>query len=162
LCFGNRGNGGLLLFAFTKIQIHSLIAKYLHQHTFYSTTKDFKSLMKKEYIGVVFRQNETGRIYGVTFIDYPNRAVLNGSRFGKEFSANIFNDLFNSPNKQIDIPKDSLTQTEQTHQHTNSDSSLSSMFGILEMNPSGNNFDEENFVREHRKKKPQKKRGRGI
>ncbi len=33
-------------------------------------------------------------IYGVTFIDHENRTVLNGSRLGKDFSANVFNDLF--------------------------------------------------------------------
>ena len=41
-----------------------------------------------------FRQNDTGRIYGVTFIDHENRTVLNGSRLGKGLSANVFNDLF--------------------------------------------------------------------
>ena len=46
-------------------------------------------------IGVVFRENERGRIYGVTFIDHDRREVFNGSRMGKEFSANVFNDYFN-------------------------------------------------------------------
>lgn len=45
-------------------------------------------------IGVVFRENERGRIYGVTFIDHDRREVFNGSRMGKEFSANVFNDYF--------------------------------------------------------------------
>ena len=31
-----------------------------------------------------FRENEEGRIYGVTFIDHRNREVYNGSRLGKE------------------------------------------------------------------------------
>ncbi len=35
-----------------------------------------------------------GRIYGVTFIDHNRREVFNGSRMGKEFSANIYNELF--------------------------------------------------------------------
>ena len=34
-------------------------------------------------IGVVFRENEQGRIYGVTFIDHDRREVFNGSRMGK-------------------------------------------------------------------------------
>jgi len=45
-------------------------------------------------IDMVFRRNEQGRIYGVTFIDHNRREVYNGSRLGKEFSANTFNDLF--------------------------------------------------------------------
>ena len=36
-----------------------------------------------------FRENEDGRIYGVTFIDHGNRTVLNGSRLGKEFHITI-------------------------------------------------------------------------
>jgi hypothetical protein len=140
-------------------KLRPLIVKAIREA---NSMNDFRSLLKKENIGVIFRENEAGRIYGVTFINYPNRTVLNGSRLGKEFSANVFNDLFNSPNKQVDIPKDSFTQTEQTYQNTNSDFSLGSVFGLLDMPQSGNDFEEENFVREHRKKKSQKKRGRGI
>ncbi|GHT33231.1 hypothetical protein AGMMS49574_18480 [Bacteroidia bacterium] len=140
-------------------QLRPTVAKAMREA---KSMNDFRLLLKKKNIGVVFRQNEAGRIYGVTFIDYPNRAVLNGSRLGKEFSANVFNDLFNNPNKQIDISKDNFTQTEQTHQHTNSGSALGSLFGILDMNPSSNDYEEENFIREQerkRKKKLQKKRG---
>jgi hypothetical protein len=36
------------------------------------SVNDFKLLLKKKNIGVIFRQNEARRIYGVTFIDYPN------------------------------------------------------------------------------------------
>jgi hypothetical protein len=36
------------------------------------------------------------------------------------------------------------------------------MFGLFDMPQSENDYEEENFVRKHRKKKPQKKRGRGI
>ena len=55
---------------------------------------DFRKLLKEQRIGVVFRQNEQSRIYGVSFIDYQNRAVMNGSRLGKEFSANSLNQDF--------------------------------------------------------------------
>jgi hypothetical protein len=36
-----------------------------------------------------------GRIYGATFIDHEQKYVFNGSRLGREFSANVFNGLFN-------------------------------------------------------------------
>lgn len=54
----------------------------------------FITELKAKGIDVLFRQNDTGRIYGVTFIDHKNRTVLNGSRLGKDFSTNVFNDLF--------------------------------------------------------------------
>ena len=56
--------------------------------------EDFTERLKEKGIGVVFRENEEGRIYGVTFIDHGNRTVLNGSRLGKEFSANAFQERF--------------------------------------------------------------------
>ena len=54
----------------------------------------FERELMRQGIGVVFRQNETGRIYGATFIDHAAKAVFNGFRLGKEFSAGVFNDLF--------------------------------------------------------------------
>lgn len=56
--------------------------------------KELEQELKKKGIDVLFRQNDTGRICGVTFIDHESRTVLNGSRLGKDFSANVFNDLF--------------------------------------------------------------------
>jgi hypothetical protein len=44
---------------------------------------------------LVLRLSRTQVIYGATFIDYEQKYVFNSSRLGKEFSANVFNDLFN-------------------------------------------------------------------
>ncbi|MDR1369893.1 MAG: hypothetical protein LBJ72_07180 [Dysgonamonadaceae bacterium] len=126
--------------------------------------------MKKENIGVIFRKNDQKRIYGVTFIDYQNRTVLNGSRLGKEFSANVFNDLFNNPEKQIahGVLDGSPKQTGQTHQHINSDSPLGSVFGLLDMPQSGDDYEEAAFVHEQefqnrkRRLKAKRKTGRKI
>jgi hypothetical protein len=127
---------------------------------------DFRLLLKKKNIGVIFRQNETGRKYGVTFIDYPNRAVLNGSRLGKEFSANVFNELFNSTQR----PNVVLRQTEERQPDMNwdSDSDLGSVFGLLDMpQSSGNDYEEDVFVREQkyeakRRRLKAKKKGRRL
>ena len=56
--------------------------------------KELEQQLKKQGIDVVFRQNDSGRIYGVTFIEHDSRVVLNGSRLGKEYSANVFNERF--------------------------------------------------------------------
>lgn len=61
------------------------------------TKEDFCARLKKADIEVVYRINAEGRLYGITFIDHTNRAVFNGSRLGKSFSANVFNELFNNP-----------------------------------------------------------------
>lgn len=61
------------------------------------TGRTSSGLLGEKGIDVVFRGNENGRIYGVTFIDHRNREAYNGSRLGKEFSANVFEQLFNRP-----------------------------------------------------------------
>lgn len=61
------------------------------------TKEDFASRLKEADIEVVYRINPEGRLYGITFIDHTTRTVFNGSRLGKAFSANVFNELFNNP-----------------------------------------------------------------
>ena len=66
---------------------------------------DFIAKLKERNIDVVLRYTDEGRIYGVTFIDHNTMTVLNGSRLGKEFSANAINERFNNPaNAPINTP----------------------------------------------------------
>jgi hypothetical protein len=60
---------------------------------------DFKKQLAEMGINVMVRRNETGRIYGITFIDHNSKSVWNGSRLGKEFSANVFNHWWNEGQK---------------------------------------------------------------
>jgi hypothetical protein len=62
-----------------------------------STNKesDFKKQLAEQGINVVVRRNDTGRLYGMTFIDHKSRTIWNGSRLGKEFSANMFDEYWN-------------------------------------------------------------------
>ncbi|WP_428330067.1 relaxase/mobilization nuclease domain-containing protein [Mucilaginibacter sp.] len=48
---------------------------------------DFQKKLKADGIQVIFRQNEEGRLYGITFIDHGSKAVFNGSDLGKTYSA---------------------------------------------------------------------------
>ena len=59
--------------------------------------EDFIRKMKERDITVFFRESDKGRIYGTTFIDHSVGIVLNGSRLGKTFSSNVFEELFNDP-----------------------------------------------------------------
>ncbi|MDV3950349.1 relaxase [Elizabethkingia anophelis] len=56
--------------------------------------RSFKKSLSEMGINMKIRRNDTGRIYGVTFIDHNSRTVWNGSRLGKEVSANLFNDCW--------------------------------------------------------------------
>lgn len=82
-------------------------------------TKDelnFKKHLSEQGINVVVRRNETGRIYGITFIDHNSKTVWNGSRFGKELSANTFNDYWNNNIKpEIKEPLQPQKKTSQSN-----------------------------------------------
>lgn len=56
----------------------------------------FKKQLGKQGINVIVRRNDTGRIYGITFIDHNSKTVWNGSHLGKEFSANTLNNHWNN------------------------------------------------------------------
>ena len=65
---------------------------------------DFKTRLKEEGIDLVLRFTDEGRIYGVTFIDHNSMCVFNGSRLGREYSANAINEHFNSAEGQQQTP----------------------------------------------------------
>ena len=54
-------------------------------------------MLKAKDIDCVFRYTDEGRLYGCTFIDHRTHCVLNGSRMGKEFSANALDKHFKTP-----------------------------------------------------------------
>lgn len=60
-----------------------------------SGKEDFVVKLRERNIDVVLRYTDEGRIYGVTFVDHDTMTALNGSRLGKEFSANALNARFN-------------------------------------------------------------------
>ena len=61
---------------------------------------DFIAGLKERNIDLVLRYTEDGRIYGATFIDHNTMTVLNGSRIGKEFSANALQRWFDNPEQK--------------------------------------------------------------
>lgn len=58
---------------------------------------ELMEILKEKGIDCVFRYTDEGRLYGATFIDHRTHCVLNGSRMGKEFSANSLDKHFNTP-----------------------------------------------------------------
>ena len=61
------------------------------------TEKDLRSRLEEQGLRVFILKNESGRIYGITFIDDKEGVALNGSRLGKGYAANIFNGYFSNP-----------------------------------------------------------------
>ena len=79
------------------------------------TESAFRRELSAQGIDLVLRRNEDHRIYGVTFIDHHSRTVLNGSRLGKDFSANVFNEYFSSSGEE---PQPQQEQPTVTGGHT--------------------------------------------
>ena len=61
------------------------------------TEKALQQRLEEQGLRAVIRKNESGRIYGITFIDDKVGVVLNGSRLGKGYAANVFNGYFSNP-----------------------------------------------------------------
>ena len=129
----------------------------------------FVNLLKGRSIDVVFRENEEGRIYGATFIDHNSKEVYNGSRLGKEFSANQFNRLFNEPSDEprlhnqaedINLRQDPLAG-DFFSVSTDMEAAIEQAFGILSFEQHGDDYQEDAFTRRMKKKK-KKGRSRGI
>lgn len=105
----------------------------------------FERELMGQGIGVVFRQNEAGRIYGATFIDHAAKAVFNGSRLGKEFSAGVFNDLF-AGQEGIHLPQPSAGvehPTRQQEQHKDGTTqNVAAAFNLFAPVPGGASCDQ--------------------
>ncbi|EKY03705.1 relaxase/mobilization nuclease domain protein [Hoylesella saccharolytica F0055] len=125
----------------------------------------FVNLLKAKGIDTVLRLTDEGRIYGATFIDHRTGCVLNGSRMGKELSANALQEHFTLPyTDEKPIPftlhPEETVQKEFVMQDDNENSS----FGLGLFNPSGQaiNAEEEDFIRKMKRRKKRKGKGRTI
>ena len=79
---------------------------------------DFIAKLKERNIDLILRYTDIGRIYGATFIDYNTGTVLNGSRLGKEFSANSLEKWFTAGEKPSVMPVAPDVQQEQPQPYT--------------------------------------------
>ena len=92
------------------------------------TEENLLQRLEEQGLRVVIRKNESGRIYGITFIDDKEGIALNGSRLGKGYAANVFNAYLSNPthNPFLDealygSPSEHLEQTstnESLHPNT--------------------------------------------
>ena len=138
------------------------IARALRQA---DSRKRFVELLGQNRIDMVFRENERGRSYGVTFIDHNRREVFNGSRMGKEFSANVFNDYFKWLDGTPERERGGHSATELWQHHRYKDgqeSALELAAGILSMETNPRDYEEEAFARRMKKKKKARRKSRGI
>ena len=137
------------------------------------TTSDepaFKKQLGEQGINVVVRRNDTGRIYGITFIDHNSKSVWNGSRLSKELSANTFNEYWNNNIKsgikepvelqsKISKPNDVDLSAEEPHHlfdflttEKHEDGLIEALGGLLP-EARGEDYEEQDFANKMKKKR---------
>ena len=123
-----------------------------------ATREDFRDNLHRKGIDVLFRENEEGRLYGITFIDHNNGCVVNGSRLGKDLSANAIAEWFDRPHLEL---SDSVQQSEKSNLSQTPTSDEDSVLGgllDLPLEAHGTDWEEEQFRRRmQRKKRKQRK-----
>ncbi len=135
----------------------------------------FKKQLGEQGINVVVRRNDTGRIYGMTFIDHNSKTVWNGSRLAKELSANVFNDYWNNNIKPYIKEPDELkpktartndTDLPQEEPHhlfdfintdKNEDGLVEALGGLLIPEAQGEDYEEQDFANKMKKKRKRKR-----
>lgn len=121
---------------------------------------EFVRMLHDKGIDTVFRFTETGRIYGATFIDHRTGCVLNGSRMGKELSANALQEHFTLPYAgaqpiPFTLASEDVPQAAAENLSEN-DWEYSSGLGLLSGDTSGTEAQEEAFARSLKRKKKKK------
>jgi len=125
------------------------------------TRSELEKSLEQKNISVLFRTTNEGRIYGATFIDHQQRCIFNGSDLGKEYSAKVFDNLFNgSENIFKPYEKKEFEPFEKSHKEFGENSNSG---GIFDLFPSGSGSDiadeiaERDLIRRLRKKKKQRR-----
>lgn len=132
------------------IQTRNAVANVLRQT---AGRREFVEQLKNKGIDTVFRKTDTGRIYGATFIDHNTACVLNGSRLGKEFSANALQEHFADVSTHAEH---SETIVEPHNNASQADDFFDNSPGIFSFETHGTDMEEEAFIRRMRRKKKRK------
>lgn len=115
--------------------------------------KNFQKELAKNGVSVLFRENEDKRIYGVTFIDHNEKVVFNGSKMGKEFSANIFHERFNGQSNDKYFSEDKSFDNNYIPHSEEQESAIEVVAGIFSMEQHGDNYEEIAFANRMKRKK---------
>ena len=83
------------------------------------TEEELRQRLEEQGLHVVIRKNESGRIYGITFIDDEEGIALNGSRLGKGYAANVFNVYFLNPTNNPFLEEEIYGKPTVSVQQTN-------------------------------------------
>ena len=144
--------------------------------------ENFKTYLKNQGINTVVRRNKSGLMYGITFIDHHSKTVWNGSSLGKMFSSNSFNERWNTTPDKGGV--NDVTSVSQKAEKTNEDQRKDlyselphHLFGFLDTGrtttqydegllsvvrdlfsfTSGEDYEEQNFAHQMKKRRKRKR-----
>lgn len=83
------------------------------------TEERFRQRLEEQGLRVVIRKNDNERIYGITFIDDEKGIALNGSRLGKGYAANKFNEYFSNPENNPFLDESLYDSPSVSHEQIN-------------------------------------------
>ena len=92
-----------------KEDLRNRIAKVLSAYSSMTRSR-FEQELKSQGIDALLRENESGQVYGITFVDHHNKTVFNGSDLGKAYSGKAITEQFGQVNRAIQKEKN---QTEK-------------------------------------------------
>ena len=127
--------------------------------------EEFVTLLRDKGVDVVFRHTDEGRIYGATFIDHRTGCVLNGSRLGREFSANALQEHFTLPyagTPPMPFPITVDGQQPDTRPAVEYDEGYSSGLGLLGSDASDTQAEEAAFERDLKHRRKKRRKGQGL
>ncbi len=80
-------------------RLQSVLDKVMQQGP--QSRQEFSRQLKRAAVEVIWRKNEEGRLYGVTYVDHATRSVFNGSDIGPAYSANALNEFLKEDIKSL-------------------------------------------------------------
>lgn len=76
-----------------------------------STSDQLVDRLGRKGVSLIYRQNNEGRIYGLTYVDHNTRCVFNGSDLGKAFSAKAVLEILKKREAQLPELKNRYIKT---------------------------------------------------
>ena len=119
-----------------------------------TTRQGFLHALNKRNIDAILWQNDSGHIYGVTYIDHNSQSVFKGSMLGKEYSATAIERRYGS------LMGDGISITRQAESRNSEVDLAEGIFDIFSIQPTSHSteMDPEQIEFYHPKRKKRKRR----
>ncbi|MEX2232665.1 MAG: relaxase/mobilization nuclease domain-containing protein [Cyclobacteriaceae bacterium] len=124
-----------------------------------TTRRAFMQALRNEGVNVLFRQNEEGRTYGITFVDNKTKVVFNGRDLGKAYGAKAIMERLTKA--EFPAPQSEwLSLPHQDTLHTETDTGMEDIITDLTKAEASDHLSPGAAMR--RRKKRRKRKGKSL